>query len=282
MEILKADGTRESFNEHKLDSSLKKAGANATQRAHVIEIIKKEIVPEMRTQDIYRKAFELLREYDDPIAAKYSLRRAVFSLGPTGFPFEDFLGKVFESEGYTTKRRLMIKGTCVTHEIDLAAYSPDHSFVAEAKFHSHQGIKSDLQTVLYSRARFLDLESKRICEDDTCGIISYYVITNTKFTSEAIKYAECVGLNLLSWNYPHDASLRFMIERSKLYPITVLTDLSIAHKEMLLRSGIILCDELYQNKELIRSLRLPPRRYHGLMTELAALSRIKKITDEVE
>lgn len=271
MYIQKADGNVEEFKVDKLERSLRKAGATSAQIREVVRNIELDLTEGMRTQEIYRKAFELLRAFDEPVAAKYSLRRAVFSLGPTGFPFEDFLGKIFESEGYTTKRRLMIEGCCVTHEIDIAAYSQSDSFVGEAKFHAHPGIKSDLQTVLYSRARFLDLESKRICIEDTCGIISYYVITNTKFTSEAIKYAECVGLNLLSWHYPAVNSLRERIERANLYPITVLVNLSNAQKQQLLQAGVILCDELIANKEWVRSFKLSPVKTEALLNELHTL-----------
>lgn len=166
MFITKADGTRELFKVRKLETSLRRAGAERSQIADIIKFIETQLTEGMHTQDIYKKAFEQLRESSDPAAAKYSLRRAIFNLGPTGFPFEDFLGKLFEAQGYITKRRLFIKGRCVTHEIDLAAYSPTHSFVAEAKFHAQPGIKSDLQVAMYSYARFLDIKDERICKGD--------------------------------------------------------------------------------------------------------------------
>ncbi len=271
MKITKADGGVEEFKPQKLISSLKKAGANPQEISRIVSSIESSLLDSMKTQMIYQKAFQMLRESDEPIAAKYSLRRAVFGLGPTGFPFEDFLGKIFEAEGYQTKRRLILKGKCATHEIDLAAYSPSHSFVAEAKFHMHPGIKSDLQVAMYSYARYLDLESARICKEDVCGIISLSVITNTKFTEAAIQYAKCSGIDLLSWDYPKHNSLHSKIEKLGVYPITTLARLSTTQKQVLLSNGVILCSEIIKNPQELQRIGLSGTKIDAVLREAVAL-----------
>jgi len=275
MKILKADGTLEEFKERKLITSLKRAGAKPHEIDNIVRDIERSLEEGMRTQLIYQKAFEMLRESNDPVAAKYSLRRAVFSLGPTGFPFEDYLGKIFEAEGYKTKRRLVLRGKCATHEIDLAAYSPSDSFVAEAKFHSHPGVKSDLQVALYSYARFLDLSAARICSEDVCGIISLYVITNTKFTSAATKYAACAGIKLLSWDYPKENSLHARIERHGLYPVTALTKLTARHKQELLQKGVILASELVGKPQILHSIGIRGSKIDAVLHEVGMLCASK-------
>lgn len=271
MKITKADGTREEFKPEKLVNSLRKAGASNTEIDLIVGKIEKSLREGMRTQKIYQKAFKLLRDGGHTTAAKYSLRRAVFGLGPTGFPFEDFLGKLFEAEGYKTKRRVVLQGKCATHEIDIAAYSPNHSFVAEAKFHSHPGVKSDMQVALYSYARYLDLQNARICNADDCGIVSLCIATNTKFTHTAIKYAECVGINLLSWNYPRNESLQDKIQKHKLYPITVLTQLSKNQKQQLLKNGVILCREILKNPNILSQIRVAHKKREAVLQEIAEL-----------
>ena len=275
MQIVKADGNSEEFKSQKLISSLRKAGAKPSEVNRIVTIVESSLKEGMKTQTIYQKAFQLLRESEDIVAAKYSLRRAVFGLGPTGFPFEDFLGKVFEAEGYKTKRRLLLKGNCAIHEVDLAAYSPSHSFIAEAKFHMHPGIKSDLQVAMYSYARFLDLKSARICTDDSCGIISLSVITNTKFTSAAIQYGTCTGIDLLSWDYPKHNSLHDKIERFGVYPITVLTRLSANQKQLLLQDGIILCSEIHKKPRVLQKLGLSNLKIDAVLREVESLSGSK-------
>jgi len=269
--ITKADGTREKFRLSKLETSLRRAGAGKDEIRTIVHEITSTLQDGMKTEGIYRRAFELLRESNDPVAAKYSLRRAVFGLGPTGFPFEDFLGKLFEAQGYSTKRRLLIKGKCATHEIDLAAYSPAHSFVAEAKFHAQPGLKSDLQVALYSHARFLDLKDEKICKGDQCGIISLKVITNTKFTDAAVKYALCAGIDLLSWDFPRNNSLHDLIERHKVYPLTVLTRLSGGQKQTLLESGAILCSDILETPERLKILNLSGTKTAALLDEAETL-----------
>lgn len=128
--VTKADGGSEFFKVEKLRRSLRRAGANQSEVSEIVASIEKILHDGILTQEIYRQAFALLRDSKPPAATRYSLRRALFGLGPTGFPFEQFLGKLFEKDGYTTNTGIMLAGNCADHEIDVAAYKADHSFVA--------------------------------------------------------------------------------------------------------------------------------------------------------
>lgn len=271
MLITKADGTQEEFKPDKLRTSLKRAGASKKEIGTIVSKIETSLTEGMRTQIIYRKAFELLRDAEKPAAAKYSLRRALFSLGPTGFPFEDFLERLFAAEGYETTKRLEIKGKCALHEIDVAAYKKDHSFVAEAKFHARPGIKSDLQDALYSYARYLDLQKHPICKEDVCGIGDLYLITNTKFTSSAVKYAECVGIKLLSWDQPRNETLQDRIEAAGLYPVTALSTPSNTHKRRLLENGKILCRDIMSHGEFLKAAGMSSKKIDQTLQEAEML-----------
>lgn len=273
--VKKADGSEEQFRSDKLRRSLKRAGANGVEIEEVVRRIEAEIHDGITTEAIYRKAFSVLRDREKPAAAKYSLRRALFGLGPTGFPFEDFIARLFEAEGYTTKTRLTIRGKCATHEIDVAGYKPDHSFVVEAKFHSRPGVKSDLQVAMYSYARYLDLKEKSVCKGDVCGVVSLYLITNTKFSKAAIDYASCAGIELIGWNTPKGNSLEERIERVGLYPITVLASLSTAQKAALLKDNIILCRELLEGPHLLENRGISPRKIQDALAEAGSLCGVK-------
>ncbi len=273
--VTKADGTQEAFKKQKLRNSLRRAGATKEEIATVISSVEAELYDGMKTQAIYRRAFELLRKNEDPAAARYSMRRALFNLGPTGFPFEDFLAKLFQAEGYTTQTRVNLKGKCATHELDVAAYKQTDSFVVEAKFHSRPGVKSDLQVALYSYARLLDLKEQRICSDDVCGITDLLLVTNTKFTSTAVSYAECAGLSLLSWSYPKGNSLHDRIERSGIYPVTALPALNQSQKRYLLENGVILCRELIQKPQLLKELGLSSKKVNTVLTQARQLCKAK-------
>lgn len=271
MLITKANGDVEEFQPQKLRQSLRRAGAVKEEVDAIVAHIEAVMQEKMSTSQIYREAFAMLQKSAQPVASRYSLRRALFGLGPTGFPFEDFLTRLFTEEGYQVRTRQVIAGKCATHEVDLAAFKETESFIAEAKFHMRPGIKSDLQTVLYSYARYLDLQQRPSCTEDTCGITSLLVITNTKFTHTATKYAECVGLNLLSWDYPKKATLQDRIENLNLFPVTALTTLSNKNKQDLLTANVILCRDLIQNPEVMQQYNISEKKSQVVLAEAQRL-----------
>lgn len=271
IQVLKADGTKEVFKAEKLKRSLKRSGATNAEISNITKEIESTLHEGITTQEIYRNAFELLRENSSPSQARYSLRRALFGLGPTGFPFEDFLARLFAEEGFTTTPRVNLRGKCTMHELDVAAYNEHDSFVVEAKFHSRPGIKSDLQVALYSFARLIDLKDTKICNLDVCGIKRLMLVTNTKFTSTAQSYAECAGLELLSWNYPQDNNLQDRIEKAGLYPITVLQSLTQSQKRTLLAAGIIVCKDLLKKPDILRQVHLSATKKGKVLEEAATL-----------
>ncbi len=276
MHVIKADGSSELFEVEKLRRSLRRASASKSEISDIVSRIEAIMHEGMHTQEIYRHAFELLRNSKTPVSARYAVRRALFGLGPTGFPFEDFIARIFASEGYTTETRVVLSGHCAEHELDVAAYRTDHSFVAEAKFHSRPGIKSDLQVALYSYARFIDLRDARICADDVCGIKELLLVTNTKFTSSAERYARCSGLSLLSWEYPKGNNLHDRIQRSGIYPVTVLQSLSQSQKQALIAQGVITCQDVLEKPTALRHIHISAQRAAAVKYEAEQLIQASK------
>lgn len=273
IKITKADGTIEYFKIEKLRRSLRRAGARPDEVNFVIAELTPTLHDGIKTQEIYRNAFQLLHNTDSPVAARYSLRRALFNLGPTGFPFEKFLARLFAVDGYKTRTGIMLQGKCAEHEIDIAAYKDDHSFVGEAKFHARPGIKSDLQVAMYSYARLLDLQAQKICAEDICGISEFWLITNTKFTSTASDYGNCVGLKLLGWDYPKRNNLHDRIQRAGVYPITVLQGLTANQAQTLIARDVILCSDILANPHVLRHLHLPVRKHEALLQEAREITK---------
>ena len=269
--VLKADGSSEYFKVEKLRRSLRRSGASNAEIARITEAVIARLYDGVKTQEIYRIAFELLRASAEPAAARYSLRRALFGLGPTGFPFERYLARLFMAEGYTTKTGLIVRGHCAPHEIDVAAYKSDHSFVAEAKFHARPGTKTDLQVVMYAYARLLDLREARVCSDDICGIREFWLITNTKFTTTAEKYGECAGIAMLSWDYPRHNNLHDRIQRLAIYPISVLHTLTQAQIVTLLGNDVILCNDIVAKPHVLRHLHLSESKLNEVLNEAKAI-----------
>src|SRR3989304_3409296 len=136
----KADGEQEPYDAVKLEHSLERAGASSTVRARIAARIARELRPGMRTEDIYRHAFDILRHEDlTPVAARYSIKRAVFALGPSGFPFEQFIAEVLRAHGWKTRTGVALTGRCAPHEVDVLAEKAGKRIGIEAKFHNDAG-----------------------------------------------------------------------------------------------------------------------------------------------
>lgn len=267
VKVAKADGTTENFDPLKLRSSLHRAGADEEATVTIVDEISKGLYEGIPTEEIYRRAFALLREHRRETAAHYSLKRAILEFGPSGFPFETYLAALFSAEGYTdVKTDQIVQGGCVEHEVDIVMKNHDTKFFVEAKFHNTPAIKSDLKVSLYVKARVDDL--KAVMKGER---IAGMVVTNTKFTTMAIQYASCEGLELISWGYPHGHNLHTRIEATKLYPITALTTLSKHQKIALLTQKIVLCSELSGHTDDLLAAGVPTKRVEQVLHEAALL-----------
>lgn len=263
--VSKADGTTENFKPEKLITSLKRAGADADDAVRVEHEIEKELWSGISTQQIYSRAFTHLREHRRGVAARYSLKRAILEFGPSGFPFEAYLSELFRTEGYATKIDQIVKGRCVEHEVDVVMEKDSETTYVEAKFHNTLGFRSDLKVVLYVEARVEDIAARY---PGAKGM----VVTNTKFTSKALEYATCRGLELLAWDYPQPTTLHERIALASLYPITTLTTLSHREKTALLSDGIVLTRMVAQKPETLEQLGITGAKASRVLEEIGALS----------
>src|SRR3989344_370260 len=237
--ITKADGETELFDPSKLAKSLADAGATPAIRDRVIEHVVRELKPGMTTEDIYKHAFEILRtEEKAPVAARYSVKRAVFELGPSGFPFEQFLAEVLRAHGWSARTGVALTGRCAPHEIDVWAEKKGRRIGIEAKFHNDGGGKTDIKDALYVKARYDDL---KLSPDSASRVDEGWLVTNTTFTRNAIRYAQCSNLTLLAWDYPREHNLMHMIEEARVHPLTCLTTLTEGEKHRFLDNKIVLC-----------------------------------------
>jgi len=281
--ILKADGSRQAFRPEKLVSSLKRIGATDEVVEKIVGHIQAELVEGVTTSDIYHHAFSLLRQHQKPVAAKYSLRRALAGLGPTGFPFEKFIAEVFRVKGYVAVTDQTVHGACVPHEVDVVAYKDSEQsttvgsagadlVMCELKFHNELGFKTDLKVALYVKARFDDLRSQTFEYGGKRRPFGEgWLVTNTKFTQTAIDYGKCAGLNMIGWNYPEKENLEQWIEESGLHPLTCISTLSDSHRQELFRRGIVLCRTLNADPSILASIGLSPSKIAEVKEELASV-----------
>jgi hypothetical protein len=267
--IIKAHGGAEPFSRNKLFRSLRRSGLPPRKCSLITNKVSSEIYEGATTRDIYRRAFQLVKQTSTVAAAHYSLKKALFELGPTGHHFETFVARYFEARGFQTETRRTIQGKFVTHEVDVVATRGGEQYFVECKFHNRQGIRNDIKIALYVKARWDDLregpEGKKLT--------GFYLATNTAFTADAIKYAKGTKLGLMGINAPEERSFFDDIRNLKLYPVTSLRRLSKIIRNELIVQDILLANELLAEKKLLLKLGMTEADFGMLSEEILLLQR---------
>jgi len=282
--ITKASGEKVPFSEKKLRNSLERSGATESQIDFVVDEVHDLLYEGIPTGKIYRKAYDMLRKRSRSKAARYKLKKAIMELGPSGYPFERFVGAILEQQGFRSQVGVVVEGKCVSHEIDVLAVKNSKLILVECKFHNRPGVKCDVKVPLYIHSRFRDVvmtrnsdgglnkvDTARPGDGNGAGKIESvpvgssgehpasledihkllnsdhfteyegWIVTNTRFTEDAISYGTCSGLVMLGWDYPGKSSLRHRIGLAGLHPVTCLSSLNRKEKEFLLEKGVVLC-----------------------------------------
>jgi hypothetical protein len=98
-----------------------------------------------------------------------------------------------------------------------------------------------------------------------------WVVTNTRFTKDAEQYAECIGLKLLSWDYPKNNGLKDLISRAKLHPVTCLSSLEEKEKKYLLDADVVLCSQLLEKPEMLDKIGIDSRNKNQILKEARSI-----------
>jgi Holliday junction resolvase-like predicted endonuclease len=238
--VTKLDGTREVYNEEKIKSSASRVGVPSDLQQAMLEAIRSRLYDGISTSEIFSLIKDYLHSSARPyLAMKYNLKTALAELGPSGYPFEKYVALLLAELGYTTVTNQILPGSCVTHEVDVVAEKSGITYYIEAKFHKSPNQRTDIRVALYIKARFDDLKSA-----NTHPQTEPWIITNTRFSTDAIKYAECQGIKLTSWGYPKDSGIMDLIEKTRLHPVTMVEGLTKDDKLRLMTAGVVTARQL--------------------------------------
>jgi Holliday junction resolvase len=270
--ITKASGEQVPFVIGKLVASLQRSGATEEVAKHIADSLVPQLTPGISTRKIYRLAFGMLRKRSKPAAARYRLKQAIMDLGPSGFPFERFVARLLERDGYRTQVGVVVEGKCVKHEVDVIADKEGRRYLVECKYRNTRGKVSDVKVPLYIRSRFVDVEHTWRHEPGGEKRTHIgWVVTNTRFTSDAMDYGTCAGLRMVGWDQPATGSLKERIDRSGLYPLTCLSSLTKAEKERLLEQGLVLARDLSERPEALEAAMIKAPRMANVLAEVQDL-----------
>jgi hypothetical protein len=222
--VVKADGSTEEFQPRKILRTMRSAGASDEAAKRVLKEIEGVAYDGITTREILKRVKALLQKGELHTAMRYDLKGAMMRMGPAGFAFETFISEILSNYGYKTKLRSILQGRCVQHEVDVIAERTSGAArrcLIECKYHNMAGLSVELKDVLYTYARFLDLnEGSKIGKGERFDEV--WLVSNTHPSPDAAKYASCRGMKLLCWGCPKGRGLEEMIAEKRLYPVTIL------------------------------------------------------------
>lgn len=243
MQVIKRSGEREEFDPKKTVSAMLRAGVPQDEIDGIMRALEPQLYDDITTEEIYRLVRKMLQGRK---AAKYSLKKGILRLGPEGENFESYIARLYQAEGYETQTRQFLNGKCIKHEVDVLMTRGRERIMVECKFHNYLGIKCNVQIALYVYARYLDIREKE-------RIDKPILATNTRCSLDAIRYADCVGMDVLGWNCPEGRGIESLAERHRIFPLTIL-ELQKSDQERLLTHKFIVVDDLLSRSEEVRHL----------------------------
>ena len=243
--VINSNGEKEPFSFRKVYRSLIRSGTSRVLAKEIAKRIEREAYPGIKTSDISQRIRKELIKRAPKIALKFNLKEGMKKLGPTGFPFEKYIGEIFLRDGFKVQLNQHVPGLCARYEIDFLAKKKNLLYIGECKYRHLPGGRVHLDVALANYARFLDIKRggffNKIFKDIK---IKSLLVTNAKFTSQAIKYSKCVGVELLGWNYPRKKGLEYLIDKRKLYPVTILPSLKKFLADILVLKRMMLVEDL--------------------------------------
>ncbi|MCZ2131299.1 MAG: restriction endonuclease [Bacteroidia bacterium] len=272
MKVRKYSGELTEFDIDRLRKSLTKSGASEDDVEAVLQSIKPRLHDGMHSKEIYKLSFKELKKIAHSFAARYSLKRALRDLGPTGFYFEKWVAKFLECYGYQTLHNLVLQGHSVSHESDVIALRENELYWIECKFRNAMETKIPVTIPMYFLSRIKDISDKDFSLfGQERKFTNGWLITNSYFTSDSIAFAEYYNMKLLSWEYPIGNSIKNQVDKKALYPITCLTTLNIKEKRFLLEKEHILVKELSENNEILEKMGIDFNRRNKIEQEIEEL-----------
>ncbi len=268
--LIKASGDKQEFSEKKYRESLRRSGVSEKLIDEAVKEIALKVAEGTTTKELYEKTHQFLAIKERPSAGRYSLKQAIMKLGPSGYPFEHFIADLLQKQGYKVEVGKTVQGKCVTHEIDVIASKDNECVMLECKFHNRRGTYSSIKTSLYVKARFDDIEI--LCKGNKAPN-KCWLVTNTRLSSQALQFAECVKMKVLSWAYPKDGGIEKMVEDVHLYPVTCLTRLSKKDVRNLIRNDVVTCFDIPNSVEVLRRLGFDNTKIKNLVDEAKALCK---------
>jgi hypothetical protein len=268
--VVKLNGEKEQFSVKKVINSAKKAGANDFLARKIAKKIEKEVYQDIKTSDIFESIKSELKREDPYVALRFNLKEAMKKLGPAGFCFEEFVRDILSNYGMTVYVNKIISGECSSYELDFLAEKENLTYLGECKFRNDSKDRIDINIPLKSYAILDDIKGAGRFKDKK---LNFLIVTNSKFTNEAVKYSDCKKIELIGWNHPKGQGLEYLIESKKLYPVTILPSFKGYLMEVFNKEKLMLAEKVFtiDIEKFSKRYNIPKRQLEDLKKEAEVL-----------
>lgn len=243
--VVKADGSKQLFNKRKIIRTCIKLGASPSLARKIASKIEENAYDGITTREILREIYEELGKHDPIFKFQMDLRESLSLLKPKP-DFEQYTRIILSEIGFKVIPGQIIRGKCIDHEIDAIAFKENKTYLIEVKHHYNHHTLTGLDVVRILWAVYEDVKEGYKLGLHDLNINGAMVVSNTKFSHHAIKYAECKGIEYLGWKIPIGKGIESIIEERKLYPVTYLKGLSREIIDRLTANKIITLKKLIQ------------------------------------
>ncbi len=214
--VTKADGTKQLYDKNKVVKTCLKMGASQKTAEEIAHKIENRAYEGISTKKILQMIFIFMRRYKPTISNVYDLRTGISVMSPKP-EFELFVRTLLENHGFKVEPNQILIGKCTTHEVDAIARKDANTYFIEAKHHQSYHSLTGLDESRIARAIFEDITESYEIGKSNLKIDRAMLITNTRFSYQAVQYGNCRNILQIGWNEPKGFSLQKLIEEKKLF-----------------------------------------------------------------
>jgi hypothetical protein len=185
--------------------------------------------------------------------------------------FEAYVRAILARDGFEVSPNQLLIGKCVNHEVDGVARKNGFIYFLEVKHHLNYHIPTGLDESRIARAVLEDVAEGFALGRSDLKIDGAMIITNTRYSQEAIQYGKCRGILQVGWSSPTGHGLQDLVTETNLFPLSCLRGLKRDVREKLANSGIVLFEQMLNEEtaELARKTVLPQHIIRKIKEDIA-------------
>jgi hypothetical protein len=256
--VKKADGSLQLFDGEKVVRTCLRMGAERQVAYEVAEKVERRLYDGIPTAVILRMIFQFMRRRKPGVGNLFDLRKGL-SLMSSKPEFEVFVRVVLRRNGFEVSPNQVLKGKCVEHEVDGIARKNGVTYFVEAKHHVRYHAPTGLDESRIARAVLEDVVEGFALGKSSFKIDRAMIVTNTRFSEEAVQYGRCRDILQIGWSSPVNRGLQDLVEGVNVLPLSCVRGLGVDARLKLAESGIVLFEQVMSEnaEELARKTGLP-------------------------